>query len=115
MDPKIIDGKKLADKHEEALRKKLAELDKKRNPSIVSFCNQDDPPSVKFTFLKLSKASDLGIDFIAEEFSADTPHDQLANLVKKYAGDEIIDGVMVQLPLPDELNVFKGDLLDLIP
>jgi 5,10-methylene-tetrahydrofolate dehydrogenase/methenyl tetrahydrofolate cyclohydrolase len=68
---KIIDGKALAKKHEEALKLRLRNLidsrfrgnDNVRNPSIVSFCNQDDPPSVKYTFMKLQKATDLGIDF----------------------------------------------------
>lgn len=118
MNSKIIDGKALAKKHEENLRQTLKQVQgdsgTKRNPSIVSFCNQDDPPSVKYTFMKLQKATDLGIDFIAEEFSADTPHDYLIRMVKQYNENPAIDGIMVQLPLPDELNVFKDDLLDLI-
>ena len=74
---KIIDGNALAKKHEENLKIKLDGIRKMRNPTVVSFCNQDDPPSVKYTFMKLQKAQDLGIDFIAEEFSADTPEEKL--------------------------------------
>jgi methylenetetrahydrofolate dehydrogenase (NADP+) / methenyltetrahydrofolate cyclohydrolase len=129
MNPKVIAGKALAKKHEEALKEKLKNLidsrfrgndkgesgnDNVRNPSIVSFCNQDDPPSVKYTFMKLQKATDLGIDFIAEEFSTNTPHEYLVRMVKQYNENPTIDGIMVQLPLPEDLNVFKDDLLDLI-
>lgn len=115
MDSKIIDGNALAKKHEEILKKKLESLKRYRNPAVVSFCNQDDPPSVKYTFMKLQKAQDLGIDFIAEEFSSDTPKDYLENLVKNYGSDGNVDGILVQLPLPQELNPFKEDLLSLIP
>lgn len=115
MDLKVINGKALAKKHEGYLRKKLLQIKKDRNPAIVSFCNSDDPPSVKYTFMKLQKAMDLGLDFIAEEFSATTPHEYLVEMVSKYGNDKNIDGIMVQLPLPDELNVFKKDLIDLIP
>ncbi|OGE16160.1 hypothetical protein A3F00_04495 [Candidatus Daviesbacteria bacterium RIFCSPHIGHO2_12_FULL_37_11] len=112
---KIIDGNILARKHEDILKEKLNRIRENRNPTVVSFCNQDDPPSVKYTFMKLQQAQDLGIDFIAEEFSADTPREYLEKLVKKYAEDSEVDGILVQLPLPENLNPFKEDLLNLIP
>ena len=115
MDSKVIDGNVLAKRHEEILKEKLSRMKRNRNPTVVSFCNQDDPPSVKYTFMKLAKAHSLGIDFIAEEFSADTPQEKLIELVKKYAENTEVDGILVQLPLPEELNPFKGDLLNLIP
>ena len=115
MDTKVIDGKALAKQHEDALKNNLDTLKKDRNPFVVSFCNQDDPSSLKYTFMKLQKARDLGIDFIAEEFSADTPEAKLAKLVKKYANNLSVDGILVQLPLPPELNPFKEELLNLIP
>lgn len=121
-----MDGRALAKKHEDILKEKLDKIkkdkqslpfsaEKGRNPMVVSFCNQDDPPSVKYTFMKLQKARDLGIDFIAEEFSADTPEEKLAELVKKYARNLSVDGILVQLPLPKGLNPFKEELLNLIP
>ena len=126
MDTKVIDGKALAKKHEDALKEKLVSIKKNkqslpfsakkgRNPMVVSFCNQDDPPSVKYTFMKMQKAKDIGIDFVAEEFSANTPEAKLAKLVKKYANNLSVDGILVQLPLPEELNPFKEELLNLIP
>lgn len=109
---KIIDGKKLAQRHERLLKNKLKKLG---IPTIVSFCNIEDPASQKYTFLKLSKARQIGIDFIAEEFSTDTAQSYLMEMVQKYGSDPNIDGIMVQLPLPSELNIFKKDLLNLIP
>lgn len=112
---KIINGKILARKHEKALKEKLLKIKKTRNPAIISFCNIEDPPSVKYTFMKFTKARQIGIDFMVEEFSANTEHAYIAELVTKYSGDPNIDGIMVQLPLPPDLNIFKEDLLTLIP
>lgn len=118
MDARIIDGKKIAKKHEQNLKRRLNNLLvklKTTKPTVVSFCNIEDPPSVKYTFMKLTKAHQIGIDFIAEEFSTDTPQTYLMEMVEKYAGDPSIDGIMVQLPLPPDLNIFKEDLLNQIP
>lgn len=112
---KIIDGRVLAKKHEQILKKKLAKIKKTKNPAIVSFCNIEDPPSVKYTFMKFMKARQIGIDFMAEEFSANTDRSILSDLITQYVGDPNIDGIMVQLPLPPDLNIFKEDLLNLIP
>lgn len=111
---KIIDGLALAQRHEQNLRDKLSRIKHGRAPSVVSFCNQDDPPSVKYTYMKLKKATDLGIDFLAEDFSAKTSHQELKELVTKYNNDQEIDGVMVQLPMPFELNSFKKEIIELI-
>ncbi len=109
----IINGSILAKAHEQALKKRLKKLNAR--PAIVSFCNTEDPASQKYTFMKLTKARQIGIDFMAEEFSSQTEHAYLAELVAKYSGDPNIDGIMVQLPLPPDLNIFKEDLVNLIP
>lgn len=114
----IIDGVALAEKHKIALLEKIrilkSENPKMRNPSIVSFCNEDDPPSVKYTYMKFQKAHELGIDFMAEPYSKETPQEQLSQLLDKYNRDQNIDGIMVQLPLPEELKVLREDLINKI-
>ncbi len=113
-----INGSALAKHHEEVLKQRLLKiqsgLQNPRQPVIVSFCNTDDPPSVRYTEMKQKKAAEIGIDFRAEPFSMATPNEQLAEEIKKYNQSLKIDGIMVQLPLPDELNIFKDDLLNLI-
>lgn len=114
-----INGKKIADDHAKALKIKIKELKKKlgpqfRVPAIVSFCNQDDPPSVKYTQMKQNKAKELGINFIAEIYNTDSLKNNLEKLIKKYNNDKNIDGIMVQLPVSDPLRVFKDELLTLI-
>lgn len=114
MDPKIIDGKTLAKKHEDILKAELSGLNGRR-PTLVSFCNRDDLLSVKYTFLKKQKALDLGIKFLVEEMNSQTSKDDLAGRLKKYGEDWNIDGILIQLPLSDLLKPYKDDLVNLIP
>lgn len=121
---KIIDGRALALKHQQILTDYLQNQKTNWykhfpnrpfiNPSIISFCNSDDPPSVKYTLMKYQKAKEIGIDFIAQDYSLDTPQSILAELVIKYNKDPQLDGIMLQLPLPDNLAKYKQFLLNSI-
>lgn len=93
---KIIDGKVLAKKHEQALREKIKKLTKRA--VLVSFLVGNDPPSVLYTNIKKKKASDLGIDFRDRKFSKDTSNKVVADEIKKSNLDPEVDGVMIQLP-----------------
>lgn len=109
-----IDGKSLAKEHQNKLIDHLKKIKSNRLPAIVSFCNKEDPPSVRYTQMKKEKAEEIGINFIVEEYDTTTAHEDLANKVKSYNQRGDIDGIMVQLPLPLDLIVFQGDLLNLI-
>lgn len=102
MDSKILDGKTLALKHEDILKQKLSQ--KTRSPKIVSFCNKEDGASVTYTNMKKQKAGDLGIEFIAENYNSATPRDEIVKKIEKYNDDLGVDGIMLQLPLPESLS-----------
>lgn len=115
----IINGRKIAKIHGRQIIQRLNELKARdsgefRDPIVVSFCNQEDLPSVNYTGMKQQKAAELGIDFRAEIFSAQTSRDELAAKIQQYNNDPLVDGIMVQLPLPESLNLFKGPLIELI-
>jgi methylenetetrahydrofolate dehydrogenase (NADP+) / methenyltetrahydrofolate cyclohydrolase len=119
---KIIDGNALAQKRQNDLCMILQAAQDEvafsseiiRKPTVVSFCNVEDPPSVKYTYMKLKKAEEIGIDFVAEDYDTNTPKEELEAMIQKYNEDPEVDGIMVQLPLPPELQVIKDDLLELI-
>ncbi len=100
---KIIDGIKLALEHEEKLRQTLAEFQGARPPKLVSFVNQDDPPSVQYTGMKAKKAGELGIVFKTEKISPKAQFDAVALKIAKYNNDSAVDGIMMQLPIPGSL------------
>ncbi|MBI2595480.1 bifunctional 5,10-methylenetetrahydrofolate dehydrogenase/5,10-methenyltetrahydrofolate cyclohydrolase [Candidatus Daviesbacteria bacterium] len=105
---KIIDGKTLALEHEEKLRQTLAQFKNGRLPKLVSFVNKNDEPSVKYTNMKSKKAEALGIQFITRKISPGTKYSLITREIKKYNVDPSIDGIMVQLPIPE--SVLDGKL-----
>lgn len=111
----IINGTTLATQHEDNLRRELSSLTQDgRQPTLVSFCNTDDPPSVRYTQMKSGKAISLGIRFVTENYETGTLRSILKDKIKHHNVDQEIDGIMVQLPLPKPLRVFKEELLELI-
>lgn len=111
-----IDGSGLAEQHKQKLIQKLSEIRQgnRRAPKLVSFCNINDPASVRYTKMKQRMAEEVGVEFIFEEYSMSSEAIDLANKVREYNDSDLVDGIMIQLPLPLDLVVFRDDLLDLI-
>lgn len=107
-----IDGSALAELHATHLRGVL--IKSGRKPKIVSFCNTEDEPSVKYTAMKAQKAEEVGIEFKVEEYDTSTEQLILVDKIRLYNQDPTVDGIMVQLPVPLDLVVFQTDLLELI-
>lgn len=122
--PAKIDGIKIAQLFQKTITNDIATINQlayqkfpnlpPRQPSIVSFCNQDDPASVKFTELKKAKAEELGIDFKIVYLHPDTSFVDIKSLIERFNGSGTIDGIMVQLPLPAHLSSRQEELLNLI-
>lgn len=100
MDPKIIDGKKLAEKHEEALKKQIETLFER--PRLAAILIGEDPSSVLYVNLKEKKAQELGIEFEKYLIPVRTKFNDVAQLVMSLNGPEGPHGVMIQLPVPKD-------------
>lgn len=120
----IINGTKIAKQHEGTLRVGLMNFHNRvmearpgiylRRPVIMSFCNQEDLPSVKYTEMKRKKAEDIGIDFIVKKVTSHTPQVFITDRIQRFNLNDEVDGTMVQLPLPKELNIFQPFILNQI-
>ncbi len=97
---KIIDGRALALQHEEKLKEQLADLETK--PKVVSILIGDDLSSVLYTNIKQKKAQELGIYFEPLKFNVDTNFDEVAQKIKQLNSDQSVNGVMIQLPIPEQ-------------
>jgi len=101
-----IDGKSLALKVEKRLK---AENDKLsgRKPCLAVIQVGADPASRIYTNLKAKKCSDIGMLSIRTELDATTSEDELLKLIERYNNDATIDGILVQLPVPDHISEDK--------
>jgi methylenetetrahydrofolate dehydrogenase (NADP+)/methenyltetrahydrofolate cyclohydrolase len=64
----------------------------------------DDPASHVYVTKKHEAAVAAGIKSIDRRLSADTPQDELLAVLEELNGDDEVDGVLVQLPLPEQID-----------
>lgn len=102
----IIDGKTLAKKINAQTQKLVAQLKEKQNitPGIAVVIAGDDAASLIYTRNKHNKATRLGINSILKKFPADVSQDELLAEIEKLNHDDTIDAILVQQPLPPQLD-----------
>jgi methylenetetrahydrofolate dehydrogenase (NADP+) / methenyltetrahydrofolate cyclohydrolase len=64
----------------------------------------DDPASHVYIRLKHEAAEEAGIEAIDRRLSADVAQSELLELVARLNDDDAIDGILVQLPLPEHVD-----------
>ncbi|HZT94236.1 MAG TPA: bifunctional 5,10-methylenetetrahydrofolate dehydrogenase/5,10-methenyltetrahydrofolate cyclohydrolase [Gaiellaceae bacterium] len=97
----IIDGKALAAKVREEVAAAVAELD---HVGLATVLVGDDPASHVYIDLKQSSAREAGIDARDLKLSADTSEEELLATIAELNADDEVDGLLVQLPLPDHID-----------
>jgi methylenetetrahydrofolate dehydrogenase (NADP+)/methenyltetrahydrofolate cyclohydrolase len=64
----------------------------------------DDPASHTYVRGKRSDAAEVGIESFYSELGADISQEDLEQLIDRLNADESVDGILVQLPLPGDLD-----------
>lgn len=102
----IIDGKALAKKINSQTKELVAQLKEKQNiiPGIAVVIAGDDVASLIYTRNKHNKAIKLGINSVLKKFPADVSQDELLAEIEKLNHDDTIDAILVQQPLPPQLD-----------
>jgi methylenetetrahydrofolate dehydrogenase (NADP+)/methenyltetrahydrofolate cyclohydrolase len=107
----IVDGKKLAEKIGGELREAVAALG--RVPRLAIVLVGDDAPSKKFVERKRAFGEAIGVAVQVHNFSADIGEETLTEKVAALAADRANDGIIVQLPLPAQIDAQR--ILDMVP
>ena len=100
----IIDGKLVRDKIKNDLIEKIKKLDKKLTLVVISVGN--DPASKIYVNQKEKMATSIGYNFINMHYD-EIEEDDLIEKIKKLNSDSTITGIIIQLPLPSNLNKEK--------
>jgi len=102
---KILDGKALAAKMKEELAMKTKELSRK--PGLAVILVGDNPASRVYVTSKRKDCEECG--YYSEEYTlpAETPEADLLDLIEVLNSREEIDGILVQLPLPEHMDEKK--------
>ncbi|HHG74515.1 MAG TPA: bifunctional methylenetetrahydrofolate dehydrogenase/methenyltetrahydrofolate cyclohydrolase FolD [Persephonella sp.] len=102
----ILDGRALAKKIREDLKKEIDEYLSRgmRNPNLVVILVGDDPASQVYVENKRKACKEVGINSMVFKLPENTTQVELLELIGKFNGDDDIDGILVQLPLPSHIN-----------
>lgn len=110
----ILDCKLLAAQMRQALKDEVAELVRnvQRAPCIVIMTVGDDPASKVYVRNKTKACEEVGINVIHKTFSEYASINAIIEHIDFYNANYMVDGIMVQLPLPMHLDERK--ILDAI-
>ncbi len=109
----ILDGKKLASFVRERVLEGATAFEQKhgRKPGLEVVLVGEDPASQVYTRNKEKAALEAGIRGVLHTLPVDTSELELLALLAKLNTDDAVDGILVQLPLPkqiDEQNVLDA-------
>lgn len=106
MSAQIIDGKQIAAKVHEEVRLGVAQMKEKHGyvPGLATVRVGDDPASATYVRMKQRMCERLGIRSIGHTLAEDTTQEDLLELVAALNADSEVNGILVQLPLPDHIN-----------
>ena len=98
---KIIDGKKISGEIKEELKKKVEEL--KVKPTLVVISVGDNPASKVYVGQKEKCANYIGFNYEHKHFDS-ISDDELIKVIEKFNKDKKVNGMIVQLPLPEGMD-----------
>ena len=106
MTASLIDGKAAAAQLRETIASAVATLKSEHNvePGLAVVLVGDDPASQVYVRNKGIATKKAGMRSIEHKLPGDTSEDDVAALVRKLNADDAVDGILVQLPLPDHIN-----------
>lgn len=112
---KIIDGKQLAADMRTDIAAKVAAFMARtgREIGLAVVLVGDDAASQVYVRNKTKACAEVGIKSFTHYLPSNVTQAELESLIKRLAVDNGIDGILVQLPLPEHINV--NGVLKLIP
>ncbi|MBV8759761.1 MAG: bifunctional methylenetetrahydrofolate dehydrogenase/methenyltetrahydrofolate cyclohydrolase FolD [Deltaproteobacteria bacterium] len=102
----LIDGKAIAAKLRGEVAEAAAALRKHPGiaPTLAVVLVGDDPASAVYVKSKTKAAREANVDVRDHKLPQSTTQDELMSLVRALNDDPIVDGILVQMPLPPQLD-----------
>jgi methylenetetrahydrofolate dehydrogenase (NADP+) / methenyltetrahydrofolate cyclohydrolase len=98
---RLLDGKALAERIRAEVAAEVREL---REVGLTTVLVGDDPASEIYIRRKQEAAREVGILSRDYRLAEDTTEEDLLELVAQLNGDDAVDGILVQLPLPSHID-----------
>lgn len=101
----ILDGKMCSSKLKEALKNEVVAFPSR--PKIIDIQIGENAASEIYIRNKGKAANSVGIDFDCVRFGVESTEDEIINKIKELNEDETINGILVQMPIPDKYDYKK--------
>jgi methylenetetrahydrofolate dehydrogenase (NADP+) / methenyltetrahydrofolate cyclohydrolase len=102
----ILDGKALAQKMQSELKTKIDQIQPQigRPPGLAVLMVGDNPASAAYVKGKETACAKIGITSFGKHFPITATQAELTAVIQELNTDDRVDGILVQLPLPDHLD-----------
>jgi methylenetetrahydrofolate dehydrogenase (NADP+) / methenyltetrahydrofolate cyclohydrolase len=106
MTASIIDGKAIAADLRQTVAKVAASFREStgRSPGLAVVLVGEHPPSAAYVRSKVKATVEAGMESFEHRIPAETSEDDLIALIDRLNGDDNVDGILVQLPLPNHVD-----------
>jgi methylenetetrahydrofolate dehydrogenase (NADP+) / methenyltetrahydrofolate cyclohydrolase len=106
MTAKIIDGRAISARHRARIADEVSRLTKagQRPPGLAVVLVGDNPASEVYVRNKRRACEEVGIESHSFNLPAQTAQTDLLALIERLNRDRVIDGILVQLPLPPHID-----------
>lgn len=114
MTARLIKGKEIATEIRRSIRERVdARRDQGlRVPGLATILVGDDPASAIYVRNKHTACEQMGFVSRGYELAGDTGQAELQRLIESLNADQEIDGILVQLPLPGQID--SGEVIEYI-
>lgn len=102
---KLIDGVSIAKTIQERIKSVVSKL-QNRPPGLAFIRIGDNPASQSYIRMKKRRCQEVGIISLDIELNSHASEAQVILEIKRLNQDPAIDGILVQLPLPEHMNPF---------
>ncbi|XP_055096988.2 bifunctional methylenetetrahydrofolate dehydrogenase/cyclohydrolase, mitochondrial [Symphalangus syndactylus] len=102
----VISGRKLAQQIKQEVRQEVEEwvASGNKRPHLSVILVGENPASHSYVLNKTRAAADVGINSETIVKPASISEEELLNLINKLNNDDNVDGLLVQLPLPEHID-----------
>jgi len=111
----IIDGKAIAADIRGEVKRGVDALKSERGlvPGLATVLVGENPASHKYVSMKRKACAEAGIESFHHELPQSASHEEVLALVRKLGADPTVHGILVQLPLPPQVD--ERAVLEAVP
>jgi len=102
---KLLEGKPIAEKIKEEIKQEVQAL--KHKPVLASIMAGENAGAVSYVKSQTKVAENLGIEYKLHNLAQDTSEATLIDFIKKLNADKSVNGIIIQMPLPAQIDYKK--------